>query len=143
MMKIIKKIIIIFLVSLFVLFLLVGGAAFFAVKSLGDVEKYKAQLFENIQKTSGYSLYAEKISLKPVLKPYLPVNVHRLMVYSPNGDKLFKTTDIDFKIRLLPLLKKQVRIYEVSLTRPVIEFDINSKNEIGRASCRERVYDSV
>ena len=130
MMKIIKKIIIIFLVSLFVLFLLVGSAAFFAVKSLGDVEKYKAQLFENIQKTSGYSLYAEKISLKPVLKPYLPVNVHRLMVYSPNGDKLFKTTDIDFKIRLLPLLKKQVRIYEVSLTRPVIEFDINSKNDV-------------
>lgn len=130
MMKITKKIVIISLVSLFVLLLLTAGAVFIAVKSLGDVDKYKTKLFENIQKSSGYSLYAEKVSLKPVLKPYLPVNIHRFIVYSPEGEKMFKSTDIDFKISLLPLLKKNVKIYEVSLNRPVIEFDINAENDV-------------
>ena len=108
-MKIIKKTIIISLISLFVISILLLGVLAVAIKNL-DIDKYKTLLFENIQKTSGYGLYAEKISAEPSFKPYLPVNVHHFMVYSPNGQKLFKAKDIDFKISLLPLLKKQVRI---------------------------------
>ena len=123
-MKIIKKIVIIFVLTVVIFSSLASLAVFFAVKNFGDVDKYKDKLFEAIRQSSGYSLYAEKITLNPALKPYLPVNVHHFMVYGPKGEKLFKTGDIDFKIKLFPILKKKIEVYEIELTRPVFELDL-------------------
>lgn len=122
-MIIIKKILIIFVLSVAVLLLFSSVALFFALKNFGDLDKYKDKIFAAVKESYGYSLYAEKITLKPALKPYLPVNVHHFMVYDPKGEKLFKSGDIYFKVKLFPVLKKKIEVYELELSRPVFELD--------------------
>ena len=128
-MKITKKIVIILVILLLTFLLLVGSIIFLEAKADSYIAKYKAQLFDEIRKSTGYGLYAENISIKPQLKPYLPVKINHFMLYSPDDEKLFKSTEIFFKIKLLPLLKKKINIYEIELNRPVFEFDSKKQQQ--------------
>ncbi|GIL21235.1 MAG: hypothetical protein BroJett041_23490 [Candidatus Jettenia caeni] len=127
--KIMKKIIIIVLCSIFIL---VIGAV--VTPFLIDVNKYKAKIIDIAKPHVARDLDFDSIKLT-ILKG-LGAEIQGLHIAEKLG---FGTHDflnlerLRIKVKLLPLLKKQIQVKELILEKPVVRLIRNSKGELNIA----------
>ncbi len=85
-----------------------------------DLNKYKVDFAQEVEKQSGFKFSCEDIQLKRSLSPYLNVKMHHTLLLYPNDEVFLKLKDSELKVKLLPLILNKVVIKDAKLTRPII-----------------------
>ena len=93
-----------------------------AFPCLVDISSYKAQIENEFKNSTGFGLSIESITFKPEFSPFLNIHAHHLKLMYPNGESCLKIRDADVKLRVLPVLFKQLVIQKVALNRPILSF---------------------
>ncbi len=105
--------------SLFSLFAIVYLFILILAPSVIDINTYKSQIEKSVKESTGLGMSIESISFKPSFNPYFNLYLHHLKLNYPNNENLLKVTDLNVKIKVLPLLFKKIQINEVEVIRPI------------------------
>ena len=112
--------------------LLVGAASLsalyygvlFSLPNIVDLNKYKHTFASEIEKQTGFKVSCEDIKFERTFSPYLKVNMHHTLVLYPNNEVFLKLKDADLKVKIFPLLLKNIVIKDAKLTRPIINITL-------------------
>lgn len=91
-----------------------------ALPHIIDLNEYKDFISESIEKETGFKFSCEDISLKKSYSPYLNIHLFHTIVLYPDSELFLKLKEIDFKVKILPLIFKNISLKDVKLTRPII-----------------------
>ncbi|MDD3237728.1 MAG: AsmA family protein [Candidatus Gastranaerophilales bacterium] len=104
----------------------VYSAVLIVLPQILDVNKYKAVIFDELHKTTGFTYSAENIDLKMAFSPYLNLYLHHVKVDYPNGSNFLKVKDANAKIEVIPLVVRKIKINKIILTRPIASISMYS-----------------
>ena len=89
-----------------------------------DLNKYKEIVFSSVEKETGYKISSENIYFKRNLKPYLNIHLYHTAIMYPDNNVFLQIKEGDLKVKLLPLVFKQVIIKDAKFTRPIINITL-------------------
>lgn len=72
-----------------------------------NINSLKSQIETEFSRQTGLQLGIESISLKPSFSPYINIYAHHAGILYPDKKELLKIKDINFKIRVFPILMKK------------------------------------
>ena len=89
-----------------------------------DLNKYKHTFSSEIEKQTGFKLSCEDVKFERTFSPYLKVKMHHTLVLYPNNEVFLKLKDAELKVKIFPLLMKNIVIKDAKLTRPIINITL-------------------
>lgn len=94
-----------------------------------NINSLKSQIETEFSRQTGLQLGIESISLKPSFSPYINIYAHHAGILYPDKKELLKIKDINFKIRVFPILMKKIHIEKIILQRPIVSFSIDKRGK--------------
>lgn len=92
----------------------------FSLPNFIDLNKYKEDIFTQVQKETGFKISSEDISIQRSLSPEIKIKLFHTLVLYPDDSEFVKLKDAELKVKLFPLLLKRVEIKDAKLIRPII-----------------------
>lgn len=102
--------------------------ALFAIPKFVDLNDYKDTVIEKVEKETGLKLSCEDVSFQQSFSPYLNIKLYHTLLLYPNDEVFLKLKDAELKVKILPLLFKQVVVKDAKLIRPIINITLYSDN---------------
>ncbi len=99
-------------------------AAIYSIKNFVDLNKYKTDIYKEIETKTGFKVSSEDISIKKDFKPDIDLKLYHTIVLYPDESVFLKLKDIDLRVKLLPLLFKKVVIKDAVFERPIINITL-------------------
>ena len=91
-----------------------------------NISKFKTQIEREIHKQTGLSADIENLSVKTSLSPYINLNAHHVVLLYPDKKELLKVSDLNLKVRVIPIVFKKIQIENISVNRPVLSFSVDN-----------------
>ncbi|MBQ9245008.1 hypothetical protein IJ182_01930 [bacterium] len=89
-----------------------------------DLNKYKENVFEAIKNETGYKVSSENIYFEKNINPFLNIHLYHTAILYPNDEVFIQIKDAELKVKLLPLLFKQIIIKDAKFSRPIINITL-------------------
>ena len=96
----------------------------YSLPNLIDLNKYKQTFSSEIEKQTGFKFSCEDIKFERTFSPYLKVNMHHTLVLYPDNEVFLKLKDAELKIKIFPLILKNIVVKDAKLTRPIINMTL-------------------
>ncbi len=122
-MKLRYKILLSTIISVFVLALTYFGSITYLTQKV-DINKYAQTLFNDIEKETGFKVSCEDIKFIKSYSPYLKIHLHHSAVMYPDNTVFLQIKDSDLKIKIIPLLFKNIIIKDTKLSRPIVNITL-------------------
>ncbi len=115
-----------------------------AIPHFVDLNKYKDNIFSAVEKETGYKISSEDIAFQKSLKPFLKIHMHHTAVMYPDNEIFLQVKEADLKVKLLPLLLKQVVIKDAEFTRPIINIILykDYSTSLEKYAVKQNIIDS-
>ena len=102
--------------------------ALFSIPKFVDLNDYKASVIEKVEKETGLKLSCEDVSFQQSFSPYLNIKLYHTLLLYPNDEVFLKLKDAELKVKILPLLFKQIVVKDAKLIRPIINITLYKDN---------------
>lgn len=104
--------------------------------TLVENERFRLELIDQVKQHSGQDLRIEG-NLKLSIFPWLGFRVEELALAQPSslGDgDWFRVKSVDIKVKLLPLLNRQIEVNKVIVREPIVHFIVgeDGRNSLGK-----------
>ena len=99
-------------------------AALFSLPNVIDLNKYKEEVSNQIEKQTGFKVSCENLEFTRTLTPYLKIHMYHTLVLYPDNQEFLKLKDTELKVKILPLILKKVVIKDAKFTRPIINMTL-------------------
>lgn len=99
-------------------------AALISLPNIIDLNKYKDEFANQIEKQTGFKVSCENIEFKRTLTPCLKIHMYHTLVLYPDNQEFLKLKDSELKVKILPLILRKVVIKDAKFTRPIINMTL-------------------
>lgn len=124
------KVLKIILLSILSIFIAAYLAFLFVLPYAVNLNKYNPQITKELEKATGCYFFINDLKIKTGWNLSAGVNVGKLDLRYPDGEKFAQVNDLDVKLSLIPLLFKQIKIDSVSAEKLLMKLHVYKDGDL-------------
>lgn len=95
-----------------------------------NVQGFKDNIEQQFHAQTGLYIDVERISVEPAVRRHLNLEAYHTVIFYPDKREMFKAKNINFKIKILPIIFRKIEIEKVVINRPVINLSVDNRGNV-------------
>ncbi len=95
-----------------------------------NVQGFKENIERQFHAQTGLYIDIERLSVEPAVRRHLSLDAYHTVIFYPDKKEMFKAKNINFKIKILPIIFRKIEIDKVVINRPVVNCSIDNSGKL-------------